>query len=183
MPRFSHTYAMILDLLFKTDSIRGNNYSTTFENGSFKRTRQPDTTQRITQEIVIADATLFSRCTPAQWWIVGNICSELKAYNALWQCSSTIKRSGNSMKAIKALIQMQVLIKTETPHIYLVNPLYIRRGDFHSVLLTTANMLSNVPKVLPEHITNKKALREYQVPQEALPQTGYGFAEIPIANN
>ncbi len=56
---------------------------------------------------------------------------------------------------------MKVLIPTETLHIYIVNPFYIRRGDFFVVLNTTANLLQDVVKVGKEHIREKQAVKQF----------------------
>lgn len=180
MNRFSPTYAAILDLLFRTKSIDGAMYSNEFDSSNgFSRTKLNSATKRVPQEITITTQDLFNMCTPAQWYLVGLICSQLKQYNALWECPQEVKKSGTNRAAIKGLIEMKVLIKTETPHIYLVNPLYIRRGGFYEVLVTTAETLANSVKVLPEHITNKKPVNRFKVPEKfRIADSGYGMGEL-----
>lgn len=176
--RFSPTYAAILDLLFRTNTVDSSMYSNEFDISGFKRIKLNDVkTKRLPQEITITVTELFDKCSSAQWYLVGLISSQLKLYNALWECPEGIKRSSSNKIAIKGLIEMKILIKTETPHIYLVNPFYIRRGGFHEVLVTTAGLLAEAPKVLPEHIINKRVITEFSIPDEYRPQLSYGYAE------
>jgi hypothetical protein len=155
---YSSTYVAILDLLFKLGQIARVSpmYGTEMNGTQFKRINSGKTSHKLNQTIVIADTTLFRHCSSAEWHLVGTIISELKEYNALWQCSAELKKNSTIRKALKGLIDKQVLIKTETTDIYLVNPAQIRRGDTFAVLATTANMLMNCPKVEPKHITDKK---------------------------
>jgi hypothetical protein len=94
-----------------------------------------------------------------EWHLVGRISSELKEYNALWYCDPKLKKNSSTRKAIQGLIDKGVLFTTETTNIYLVNPIFIRRGDVFSVLATTAELVSESSKVAVEHIVNKKPVK------------------------
>lgn len=140
----------------ESESTDNNMYSVNTDNGVFERLKTQHTTKRLAQAIVITDTELYKKCTPAGWHLVGLICSQLKEYNALWVCDKEIKKNSTHRRAIKELITNKILIKTETTDIYLVNPLHIRRGEFYTVLSTTARLLEKTLRVLPEHFVNKK---------------------------
>lgn len=173
---YSASYMMLLDLLFKTNLVsRTNMYSTTINGNKIVRNKLNEKTDRIQQELTITDISFLEKCTVMQHHVICIIQYQLKEYNALWECPAELKRSSASRQAIKGLIEMKVLIKTETTNIYIVNPLYIRRGDFHAVLMTTANMLSNISKVTPLQISNKKPVKEFIGPEIKEKAICYGF--------
>jgi hypothetical protein len=134
------------------------------EGMTFKKEPTEFTALTTTEDFYMNASELWAKCTPHEWYMIGRIGAELKYQCALWYCTSTVKRSSSNWKAIRSLIEKGVLIKTETTDIYFVNPRYIRRGDTISVLYATANMLQDVKKVLPEHITSYKTVKEYTPP-------------------
>lgn len=166
----SPTYGAILDMLFKLGAIAKYTpvYGNEFNGFRYTRNNTGKMAHRIQQEICIADTSLWSRCTSAEWHLVGHITAELMEYNALWHCSPELKSSSTVKKAIRGLITKGIIAKTETTDIYLVNPLYIRRGDMFAVLATTAKMLMDAPKVATNHIRNKRAVDELDVSYNAL---------------
>lgn len=159
--KFSQTYIALLDLLFKTKGSKHSLYSIQQEGARFSRVETPQETMTYRQSFFMSAAELWTMCTPAEWYLVGRISAELKEYNALWYCDPKLKNSSNNRKAIKGLVDKKVLFLTETTHIYLVNPVYIRRGDVFGVLNTTAQLLCNAPKVELEHVVHKKAVKEF----------------------
>lgn len=167
---FSPTYVNLLDLLFKIETNSTNMHQIRFENGRFSRTDTGVKSQHLSQDFYMAASELWAACTPHEWYLAGRIASELKSYNALWECTDNLKNNSSNRKAIKGLINKNVLIKTETTDIYLVNPFYIRRGDFTSVITTTANALSDHDKVRPEDVTDHRAIRDFKVHPLQLPQ-------------
>ena len=171
---YSPTFIELLVTLHKLKKQATVNpiYSNTFTDNSFERVNTNASSHRIAQPIVIADASLFSKCTPHEWYLVGIISNELKEYNCLWHCKPEIKKNNTYRVAIKGLVDKKIIIKTETTNIYVVNPLFIRRGDPFAVLATTCNMLEDVSRVSVEHITNKKPIKNYNID---LPQLGYGY--------
>lgn len=127
--------------------------------GFHQRSTGFESTQ-LDQDFYMATKELWAQCTPHEWYLLGRIGSELKANNALWHCRPALKLSSGNRKAIKGLLTKKVLVKTETTDIYLINPIYIRRGHFAVVLHTTAKVLMEEPKVGLEHIRDLRAVKE-----------------------
>ncbi len=157
---YSPTYVALLDLLFKTKTIKVPNTVITQENGRFVRTQLKEESDRISQDFYVAASELWAKCTPHEWYLIGRISSELKKFNALWHCDPVLKGNGALKKSIAGLLRLGVLIKTETHHIYIVNPIYVRRGDFFTVLNTTAELLMDASKVTEEHIIHRKPIKD-----------------------
>jgi len=161
LPRYSPTYVALLDILFKTNAI-SHKMKRTFMEGMTFRTESTEVEKLITTEDFYMNASeLWAQCTPHEWYMIGRIGSELKYQCALWSCTDIVKTNSANRRAIRSLIEKNVLIKTETTNVYLVNPKYIRRGDTISVIYSTAKMLQDVKKVLPGHITSYKTVKEY----------------------
>lgn len=186
MNKRSATYTALIELIIKTEreATENNIYSTEIKNGIIERLRLQYKTKRLAQPIVITHLDLVNMCTSAEWYLVGIICSQLKEYNALWLCNEDIKKNSTHRKSIKSLIANRILIKTETVNIYIVNPLHIRRGEFYTVLSTTAKLLENASRVTSIHYVNKKPTdkldydsiaREFAV--EDNKQIGYGYTQ------
>jgi hypothetical protein len=165
--KYSRTYVQILDLIFKTKTINIPISQVNFDNGRFARISTGKETTSLSQDFYVAAAELWAMCTPHEWYMIGRISSELKSYNALWHCDPEIKKSSANIKVIRGLKDKQILIPTETTDIYLVNPVYIRRGDFSSVLHTTASLLMNEATVQLEHIKNCRPIKELDVRNDA----------------
>lgn len=163
----SPTYYRIIDMLFQTKTINVPAYVTTIKGTSINRVNSHNITtiNPVNQDgIIITDAQLYNKCTSAEWHLIGKISMELKQNNVLWKCDEKTKANGTSKKAIKGLLDKELLIKTETTDIYVVNPLFIRRGNFHNVMTTTADLLSNSSKVNDEHLVNKRAVKSFILP-------------------
>lgn len=94
-----------------------------------------------TQDIVISDQELFSKCTSAEWHLIGRITYDLKMCNALWKWPEDMRNNSTVKKAIRGLIQKNILSKTSAKHIYIVNPTAIRRGKDWKVALSTAQAI------------------------------------------
>lgn len=160
--KHSITYLTILDHLFRLGKLSKvlPVYGNEFSGFKYIRTIGGKTAHRIKQDIVITDTGLYSNCTSAEWHLIGKISHELKEYNALWYYSQGDKRNDSVRRAINGLLNKQILIKTETAGIYIVNPFHIRRGEIFAVLATTASMLMDEPKVGIKHVIDKKPVNE-----------------------
>ena len=185
MKQQSSTYLSILDLLFKLSNktVSGNSYSTTLDNGTFKRTNLGSASNKIPQEIFISDLEFGKNCSPHEWyfltWVIG---LNLKLYNALWYCDPKLKNNGANNKAIKTLINKGVLTKTETTNIYFVNPFIIRRGELFAVLTTTAKILQDEARVGIEHIKDSMAVKEFKYKNDTK-EVGYGYTSDEVHDN
>jgi hypothetical protein len=156
---YSPTYVAILDLLFKTKGTKMPTFQIVQQNGRFNRVMTGLDSDRLDQDFYVAASDLWSICTQAEWHLVGRISTELKSYNALWYCDPKLKNNGNAKKSIKGLVDKSIIFKTETPHIYLINPIYIRRGEFFTVLNTTAGALQDCKKVTTDLVVDYQPLR------------------------
>lgn len=136
-------------------------YQSQMNGNTFERSKTAHSTEHLVQEFYIAAKELWQMCTPHEWHLIGRIGTELKEYNTLWYCDPSLKTSSSTKMAIKSLIKKDVLFKTETTNIYWVNPLYIRRGEFKTVLATTAHMLMDVSKVTTDHIRDNKPVTKF----------------------
>jgi hypothetical protein len=121
-------------------------------------------TSNIPQDFVITYHKLFGMCTLPEWGLVGRIANELHQYNAIWFIGKDEKRKSSSLRsAIKGLIKLGVIIKTENPEFYIVNPVYIRRGNPFKVLATTAEEIHR-EKGLDQSVRgNKRPINKYNV--------------------
>ncbi len=158
----SAIYVKIIELfhVFQAHSTAVNVNSIEANGATFKRGTSSESIPRLKQEIVLADTTLWSRCTSSEWHLVGRIMNELYEYNGLWLCTAQLKRNNTLRKALLGLIDKKVVMHTETPDIYLVNPMYIRRGEPFTILATMASMLYGVSKVTTDHLRHCKPVRE-----------------------
>lgn len=173
----SQTYINLIDLYFKFSQLIRDNpiYSNRIDNNGYRRDKVQGTSHRIMQPIVMADTAFIEQLTNQEKLIVMRIMCELKEYNCLWLCTDDIKKNSSNRTAINGLINKNVLQKTETTNIYVVNPFYIRRGDLMGVVTTTAKHLENASKVDASYITNKKPINEFQ-PIQITNQIHYGYS-------
>jgi hypothetical protein len=176
MKKRSPTYNELVFSIHKLreQAIDNNIYSNTITSSGYERIKTGNVTSRIPQPIVISVHDLHRQSTLYEWDLIGIISDELKEYNCLWYCSPDLKKKNTYRNAIAGLIKRNILTKTETTNIYLVNPLYIRRGDIFGVLSTTANMLEDEVKVGVEHITNKRPIKSYSTIQSPI-MIEYGY--------
>lgn len=160
--RLSPSYVALIDLLHRTKAtIKTDNAQVVQQGGVFSLVSTGVKSDRLNQDFYMAASELWSMCSPHEWHLAGRIAAELKPNNVLWYCDPALKVNSSLKRSLRALIKMKVLIPTETLHIYIVNPFYIRRGDFFVVLNTTANLLQDVVKVGKEHIREKQAVKQF----------------------
>lgn len=183
MRKLSQTYYNLVDMLFKlgNKSIISPVYNNSFSGNRFELVNSGTKTHRIYEPICIANTKLWELCTPAEWHLVGRITTELKDCCVLWECNKELKKNGNVVKAIKGLIYKEILIKTETTDIYVVNPTHLRRGDPFNALSTTADTLKDEVKVGREHIRNRKPVKEFNRQEGSyvlLNNAGYNISDI-----
>lgn len=110
-------------------------------------------TMKSDQEISIIDQDLFLALEVDEFKMVGKIISELKMNNALWYYK---RENSRQYKVIKKLVDKKILVHTEDPDIYVVNPFFIRRGTELSVLAHTVQVLSTSSRVHKDHIKELK---------------------------
>lgn len=175
----SPTYHNLTDLYFKLSQMAQEStvYSSTVDNNGYRRTKTEHSSSRIRQPLVMADTSFLMDCSAQEWLLIRIIMNELKEYNCLWECSKDIKKNSKNRIAINSLIDKNILQKTETTNIYVVNPFYIRRGDLMGVIATTAKLLDNCSKIDATYITNKKPVDDYKPIIHTNQISYYGYAE------
>jgi hypothetical protein len=103
-----------------------------------------NTSYRLREPIVVTQTGLVHLCTRNEWYIIGLIMDQMFEYNAIWHADGALKKRNTQYKiGIAGLVRKEILFITETSHYYVVNPMYLRRGDPFAVAATTANMLMN----------------------------------------
>lgn len=148
---YSPTYVHLLDLIFKIKTSEVTTSTQKLE-GNKLNIISIGKSDRVIQEITIANDELWSMCSPTEWYLLGKIGRELKYGNALWQIEPEFKAKSSNRRTIATLVAKNLMIPTETTNIYIINPFYLRKGDLIRVLHGTAEQLINVTKVLPDHI-------------------------------
>lgn len=144
-------------------------YKVSASREGYSRDPTGDVSKRIRQPIVITENTLYDMCTSAEWHVVGRIIRDLKECNALWHLPQEDKdRSGTLRRALKGLIQKEILLDTGSTGFYLVNPLYIRRGDLLTVVATMIKELEGATRITLDHYKNLKPVRKMEFDQIAL---------------
>lgn len=118
--------------LTQTDVINGLIISKTIEQQTYS----------VPEAIHITIEGLYDMCTKAEWHLIGRISCDLFLNNCLWYCGPDAKRkNGNMVIAIKGLLEKNILINTDKPHFYIVNPKYLRKGNLIFTLITTAKAI------------------------------------------
>jgi hypothetical protein len=126
---------------------------------------------RLKEPFTINHLDLYTRCTSAEWCLVGQIMTELHENNALWKCGPDFKKSSSAKRrALQGLISKGILVPTETVHFFLVSPFYIRRGGPFEVLTTTANMLMG-RKPNDTMLCDKRPVTHFDFSLAGLPDT------------
>lgn len=178
------TYNAFLDLWFKLQPKlkANNNYRNVVENGTYSRVKTEGTSHTYKQPIAIMDTEQLRQYNPAECHMIFRIMSDLKEYNPLWQVAPDLKKNTRNGTTIKSLIDKQLLWKSETKDIYVVNPFIIRRGEIQAVITTTLNMLADEPKVSLELITDKRPVK-YYTPTNPSNQISYRYEPDTEDNN
>lgn len=159
---------MIVAPIYKT-TIEGNNYIS----------KKLDEEQHILlQDIVIADQALHSKCTSAEWHLIGRITCDIYMNNCLWYCDKELKNNSTVKKAIKGLLNKQILWKTSITNFYFINPQHIRRGKELEVLYTTGQAIFENNGIDTTLLTNKRAIRDFDFSKQSInsQQIGYGYS-------
>jgi hypothetical protein len=104
---------------------------------------------------------LVNMCTRNEWYIIGLIMAAMFEYNALWKVDVDQKHSNSRYRlGVNGLVRKNILIATEVAHLYIVNPVHLRRGDPFTVTATTANMLMN-RKPTDEMLCDKRPVHSF----------------------
>lgn len=154
----SPTYSKLLDFLFQLKVNRVQDTNQVIDGHKLLVAQCGTVSHRVIQEITIANDELWAMCKPAEWYMLGQIGRELKYGNALWSSAVMKKRSYNRT-IIACLVKKGILIPTETKDIYIVNPMYIRKGDLVKVLYGTSEILMGCTEVSTDHIIPIQAIK------------------------
>lgn len=127
-------------------------YQESADLNSYARIEGKDTF-KIFQDITIVEKGFMRTLSTSAAKLAIQIMDELKMNNALWHHKVANKKQ---YEHINALIQAGLLRKTEDPYIFLVSPMFMRRGTVHAVLAHTASVLRDTPKVNKDMIRDIK---------------------------
>lgn len=156
--RLSPTYIHILDLIQRLKTQKVDDTTQVQEGNKLIIAKSGTKSDRVIQEITIANDELWEKCTSAEWYLLGRIGRELKYGNVLWHCGvnhvtgKPLKSSSSIKKTIASLTRKQLLVTTETTDIYLVNPFYLRKGDLTRIIHGMAEHLMDCPKITIDYI-------------------------------
>ncbi len=155
-------------------------YHTEIEGNKVKSESTGFNTYNIYSPISILDHGIIgNNYTTMEKGILAEIAYELKNNNCLWICPLEWKNNGMRKRAIKKFIEGNILMKTETVNIYVVNPEYIRRGNPFTILASTIKLLDNVTRVEAKHVVNKNPISQMTI--ELIDNNdepiGYGYTE------
>lgn len=101
--------------------------------------------------------------TPSEMKLIDKISQSLKANNALFVFDHQ-KVSGRSKLAFLSLVKKRIILRTEFKTLHIVNPVALRFGAIHKVIVCTAALLRSVEKHTDVNrlIKNLKADPKYQ---------------------
>ena len=101
-------------------------------------------TYALNEEILICSNDLLDMTTNSEWILVRKIMKELHMNNCIWYCSPEYKNSSSTIKAaLRGLLNKSVLWNTDKKHYYIINPVYLRKGNLVFGLITTAQAIYN----------------------------------------
>ena len=124
----------------------------------FKKQTDETTTKYISSSKIINDE-LFLIGSEAVWNIIKQIAIDLKYCNCLWYNNVFSVNNNSQRLALNTLISMEVLIKTDLRNMYIVNPKYIRYGEYYEVLFSTLEIIKKELKTSTNTIV--KPIKEY----------------------
>lgn len=104
---------------------------------------------KIFQDVVITNLALHDGLSTGASKLVNRIGKELHMNNALWYHKPETRKE---YVVIKELVNKYILLKSEDPYIFFVNPMYIRRGTLQGVLAMTMKVLGQSVKPTTDHI-------------------------------
>lgn len=142
----SPTYYKVLEMFFAIAK-KGTTKRVVFEQviaGEHVRETIDKTAFHLQEELTIVDKHILLQISTGALKLVVQIMNELYFNNALWYFEAEHSRH---YLVISELREKGILIKTEDPHIHLVNPQFVRRGSHASVLANTTYILSDVNRV------------------------------------
>lgn len=171
------TYAKLLEFVQAAKQVDSNMYSVNTDGKKFSRTLTNNKTKRLLQEVIISDINITKDMNLVECRLFLTIQRDMKMYNALWYCDKSMRNNSKNREAITKFIQLKILLETETKNIYLINPYYIRRGEFNTVIFTTAHMIRQYDDIRVDMITDKKPIKDFEDIHkvEEAGQIDYGF--------
>lgn len=110
-----------------------------YEINSLVRERSGNKTASLNMEFVqMTMGWINGLSSTASMFVFKKLITSVRKYNLLWNYTATKSQEKN---AIKELVDNKILFRTETPGIFLVNPLKIWRGTVFSAIECTKELL------------------------------------------
>lgn len=123
---------------------------------SFNKTPKGEKLSNSENMAMLAQGFLPGLSTGARGMVLA-IMEELKWNNTLWFFQPKNSRDVTNIKELK---DNKIIFKTETTHIYFINPVFVRKGSLYEVLALTTELLSKSSKVTMDHIKDLRFTRK-----------------------
>jgi len=138
------SYLMLEGLKVQSLSITGkaNLSKVTINSNEYYKENLNETTQRLLQATRTISSVLFdsSKISNIEFMVIREISKDLVYCNSLWRCTLDFNNKSNRV-AMAGLLEKQIIFKTECKDLFIVNPYYIRYGEFFEVLHSTLRII------------------------------------------
>lgn len=124
-------------------------------NESYIKTQLTEKTVACIKAVRIIATDLIDICTDSEWKMVKTIAKDLNKNNMLWSRKAINTGNNNSIRlTIKSLVDKDILIPTKLNTTYIVNPLYIRHGEYFDCIYCTLSLIENGVKETSHTVVN-----------------------------
>lgn len=150
MKKPSIVYTRTLEMLYYliTHGSKQSTFKESLDYQGYTRDEAGDTF-KLFQDIYIVLQGLHDGLSPGASKFVNKIGDELHMNNALWYHKPKNSRESTTLKELRHRF---IVLKSEDPYIFFVNPIFIRRGTIQAVLAMTMKELKGLTKPTTDNI-------------------------------
>lgn len=142
-----------------------------FNSTAYKRKLSTRPRSFIKEDAVTVDRKVLSRLSPGELKLVLKIIDELKLYNALWHYDYR-QIGGRAEGIISKLRKSEILFKTDSLSMHIVNPFYLHKGQISTVIAATQLLIEkNSGKDL-----TPKLIRDLEAPDSVMNNAFYSLS-------
>ena len=125
-----------------TDTAARNMSKLTVNSKEYYKENISETTQRLLQSTRTISTELLDnkKVTNLEFLLIRQIANDLVYCNNLWRCKLDFNSKGNRA-SLTGLLEKKIIFKTDCKNLFVVNPYYIRFGEFYEVLYSTMNIV------------------------------------------